>query len=379
MDPLPFELASELHAVELAGHLVVVDLRSFDVHHLNPAAAALFHEAVPGRVAALSHVTVPADDEPSSGRIRKVGRALRQDAVTIRAREAMRAAGVDPILLKGRSIADWLYGPFERFSSDVDLLVAPAQYDIAEEALRSLGFEPYSVALGEQTKRAHAAAWRHASTYVDVDLHERIVGATVPPHRQWEVLDRHRAPLTLAGRTVDALDVPGRFVHLCLHLAQDVNRRPRKLEDLGRAIAAVTAEDWSEAVGLAEELGAAGALGVGLRSHPEGRRLADEAELPGPDHLELVLRSSGAPPGSTTVAGLLEAETLGQRLRYGWRVLFPPRGYMARWVPLGRREPLPSDTTWQLTKAYAYRVATFVRRSKRVIPAVVRARRRLRR
>lgn len=50
------------------------------------------------------------------------------DSLTVQVVTALRAGGLEPILLKGRSFATWLYAEGEhRFYGDCDVLVAPRQ------------------------------------------------------------------------------------------------------------------------------------------------------------------------------------------------------------------------------------------------------------
>src|SRR5687767_8520504 len=52
---------------------------------------------------------------------------------------ALRAAGVEPVVLKGAPLADRLYGdPFARPTGDLDLLVTPGERARVRDALRSI-------------------------------------------------------------------------------------------------------------------------------------------------------------------------------------------------------------------------------------------------
>ena len=78
---------------------------------------------------------------PLSAGIRNTALALAVDAVTAEVVTALRDAGIRPLLLKGPSIAGWLYGDgAARPYGDSDLLVSPGSYRPAENALRALGF-----------------------------------------------------------------------------------------------------------------------------------------------------------------------------------------------------------------------------------------------
>jgi hypothetical protein len=66
--------------------------------------------------------------------------ALYVDRVTGEVVAALNDAGIAAILLKGPSIARWLYPAGGRMYRDTDLLVPPSQFLDAASVLRSLGF-----------------------------------------------------------------------------------------------------------------------------------------------------------------------------------------------------------------------------------------------
>src|SRR5437764_4658153 len=72
-----------------------------------------------------------------------VGHSLLIDRVTAEVVDALRAEGVPCVVLKGATVARWLYSDATaRPYSDADLLVPPAALSSAEEVLGNLGFEP---------------------------------------------------------------------------------------------------------------------------------------------------------------------------------------------------------------------------------------------
>jgi hypothetical protein len=92
--------------------------------------------------------------------------ALARNRVSAEVLDALAAAGVDAVLLKGSSFARWLYGDGEpRTWTDTDVLVAPARRDRAEAVLRDLGFgarlRPEDLAPG---RVVHAHPWRREPT-----------------------------------------------------------------------------------------------------------------------------------------------------------------------------------------------------------------------
>ena len=87
----------------------------------------------------------PDSQTDSSARLLAAARTLGVDALAAETIEALRAAGVRSILLKGPALAGWLYGDGAlREYGDCDLLVDPADTDRAAVVLRELGFRPFA-------------------------------------------------------------------------------------------------------------------------------------------------------------------------------------------------------------------------------------------
>jgi hypothetical protein len=77
---------------------------------------------------------------------------------TAEAVQALRDQGVRAILIKGPTIAQWLYDdPADRPYQDIDLMVAPDRYGTAEEILGGLGYRTPAVRAAERP--SHARGW----------------------------------------------------------------------------------------------------------------------------------------------------------------------------------------------------------------------------
>src|SRR5215218_6100219 len=163
--------------------------------------------------------------------------ALAVDTVTAEVITALRDAGVRPLLLKGPSIAGWLYRDgVARPYGDSDLLVSPGSYRRAGAVLRELGFRSLGY-LSQQ--HSDSDAWTR-SDHAYVDLHRSLVGAGASPEIVWkEVAAANTQLLRVGGTNVEVLGIPGRALHVALHAAQHGVDDEQPLQDLRRAVRTV--------------------------------------------------------------------------------------------------------------------------------------------
>lgn len=251
------------------------------------------------------------------------------------------ASGIPAILLKGPTIAHWLYEDEVRYATDVDLLVPPAHFGRAQAALAELGYdiplaEAASCEIGPNTTTLRN------SNGARIDLHHRLIGTPAdPPERCWEVLSRRTMPFTLVtGVVVVALDVPARTMHLALHAAQNGPLNAKPMADLYRGLAQVPFEDWQAAAALAVSLGSDQAFAEGLRLCERGAAMADELGLArAPRDVELELRISSAPFESFFFARLAETSGLANKAALVGRKLWPTPDFMRMHFPLAERGP----------------------------------------
>ena len=213
----------------------------------------------------------------------------------------MRAERVRPILLKGPAIARWLYRESEvRPSSDVDLLVSPADFPAAEQVLEAMGLTRFPVAGLE-----HADTWLDEDRPLAVELHWSLLGVDTGPERAWQVLSHGTEVMDVGGVDVEALGFPARTMHLALHVAQHGSDR-KPLNDLLRAIEQLPDASWVTALAVAEELDAVEGFAAGLRLLPEGSRVAERLSLPRDASAQTVLMTENPPPlamGLARIAG----------------------------------------------------------------------------
>ncbi len=200
-------------------------------------------------------------------------RSLATDAACVEVVRAWREQGIESILLKGATTAEWLYPHAPRGYSDADLLVAPSRALDAAAALSGLGFVPARAHVSD-----HAHPWIRATDDATVDLHVTVWGPSRDPEWVWRELQDWVAPFQLGGDTVRALDLPARALHVTLHAAQHRDA-PRRPDDLRRLLDHATLEHWRGAERLADRLWALLPMSYGLALEPAGERVLEQLPL----------------------------------------------------------------------------------------------------
>ncbi len=201
------------------------------------------------------------------------------DQVTEEVVAAFTEARVASLLLKGPSIAQWLYAEGGRVYRDTDLLVSPEDFGRASDLLRLRGFGAPSHALVDHAHTYQRDASGYAQT---VDLHRTLPYFASSPAEVWRVLSRSKSSITLGEVDVDVLGVPARCLHMAVHAVQhafEAGEASGPFEDLRRAVAAGTSEEWSEAAAVSRALGAEDAMAAGLCLLPEGEALCARLRL----------------------------------------------------------------------------------------------------
>lgn len=261
---------------------------------------------------------------------------LAVDATTIEVVGALRAAGVEPILLKGASLAQRLYDePAERRYVDCDLIVAPSDLSVAEGELARLGFSP---ALPEEMTaewQRHAREWSREREAVD--LHRTLMGAHAPPEAVWAALSEHTVPLRLGAVEVATPDPTATALHVALHAAQHGREERRPLRDLELALARLERDTWAAAAVLAASLDAQSAFAAGLRLRPDGDRLAEALGLAAGGSTVETLHAASAPGGALAMERLAQAPGPRARAALLARAAFPPPAHLRYFHPLARR------------------------------------------
>jgi hypothetical protein len=312
--------------------------------------------------------TTAVGNAASDPRLR-IGANLANDARTGAVVSALRAVGADPLVLKGASVRELLYGSNdERVSEDVDLLVSEEELDAVEKALPELGFVFAGVsALGHG--RAHSRNWADQRTETMLEVHTRIPGVGSSDREAWNVLASDADTMQIGGHTVRILSMSGCVFHVVLHAAQHGRDSESTMRDLERAIERIPLTVWQDAAVLADQLSSLPAFASGLRLHQKGDALLDRLGVDARPTTELALRAESTVPLARGVEWLSRLPTTSQRARFLLRAFAPPPASMRQWSALARRGPAG------LAAAYASRPVWIVVHAAPAIAAWLRARR----
>jgi hypothetical protein len=301
-------------------------------------------------------------------------RAMAVDAVTAEAMSALADAGVESVLLKGPSIAGWLYDdPAERPYVDSDLLVDPALAARAHATLERIGFRRGFGPLPHPgMEDAPSYPWERGDAVVD--LHETLPGAGAERARVWRVLRAGCDEQRIGGRTALVLGEPARLVHVALHASHHGPSVERPVEDLRRAVTRAADEAWAAAATVAREIEALGAFAAGLALLPEGRERLRALGLEPPPRAPRAVRAPDARdvPLAAGFTRLAAAPGLRAKASLLREELLPSPSFMRWWTPLARR------SRRGLAAAYALRWLYLARNAPRGAAAARRSRKKRR-
>jgi hypothetical protein len=302
-----------------------------------------------------------------------------QNAVWLRERDrvvdALRGAGIEPLVLKGTALMDTVYDSIAlRPVADIDLLVGADEVPPSMAALEKLGYEHAST--DAEAYQHHAVMHGHGSggMPVAVELHRRLF-ASPPYDRVLPTADLvHRAERAGAVLTLAPVDC---LLHLSGHLVLQHARCERLVwvADIDRLVRACGADNafWDELLARAPECllvrSLSDALGLGRlwfdTPVPPGV-LAHLAELAPTEqeaaaYRRLRRRAPVGQEGARLLADVRGVPGLRAKLRFTAGHLFPPPDAMRAWYGF--------DHVWQLPVYYARRavrgVAHIARRTLR--------------
>lgn len=275
-----------------------------------------------------SNNPVPPAEAPTALDLAGAAHTLAVDALAAELMGELERAGAGPILLKGASLADWLYVGEVRRYGDCDILIDSDFRGVVSRLLTERGFVEFDLPRARPGLRETAAtAWARAGAVVD--LHLSFWGIGVSTKEAWSILSAHTERAPVAQRSVAVLTRPGRLVLIALHAAHDGRKAARPMEDLERALRVASKTEWIEASRLAGTLEAKDAFAAGLRLAPQGAAKAVEFELPSRPTIAATLAAAGLPM-SNGYERLARAESRAELIRVVFGELVPSKGFM-RW------------------------------------------------
>lgn len=258
------------------------------------------------------------------------------DSVTAEVSGELEEAGVRCLLLKGPSVAQWLYAdPGDRAYGDTDLLVAPADAPAARQTLTGIGFRRMWGPVAHPGMREPPShPWRRDAFVVD--LHEAIVGTARDAAALFDWLWEVSVAQVVAGRSVRVLGKPARLVHVALHAAHHGPAVGAPVRDVDQAVTACSQREWEAAAAAAVEMGALDSFALGISLAPNGPGVLERLGLVARPSVDWLLEMQAVP-----LAGGIErfrrASGIGARARMLRDELAPSPAFMRWWTPLARR------------------------------------------
>ena len=195
-----------------------------------------------------------------------------------------------------------------------------------------------------------------------VDLHTTLQGIECDPQDVWPTLAATAETATVGGIEVSILDPTARAMHVALHAAQHGRREAATMRDLGRALALLPFETWTQAADLATRLDASPAFATGLSLLPEGEAVVTRLGLEKDRSVTGLLFADTAPTVAFTLEELRATRGPAARAALLARKAFPTRAHMRLYWPLARRGYLG------LALAYLWRMAN---KLGKLIPALI--------
>lgn len=169
------------------------------------------------------------------------------------------------VALKGPVLAERLYPePATRPSTDLDLLVADADFDRAAAALEGLGYELDRSFTADYQRRHHHHVKLTRARGPAIELHHRAVsgfGTFLPAE---ELVARARPFITATGARVLTLSAEDELLYLCVHAAGHLFARLGWLQDLLLLLERHPDLDWALVVRRAGAARSRSALDLSL-------------------------------------------------------------------------------------------------------------------
>lgn len=298
-----------------------------------------------------------------------VSSAAGNDLIRAWVSDVLDEAGVRALHVKGVTVERWLYADGSRRQGDVDVLVSPADFGVAVEALLAAGAVEAFRGVNHRTTEDHAVAVVMDSPGLqgEIDVHRRMPGLAPDPSTAFEEFWRCREQDSFAARRCWVPDLPTRALVLLATVAREATGPAT--EDLRRLVEQADADDWDLVLHLARRVHALPTVRAGLSRLPEGEALIETLGLSEvAASAEWELRLQGADRTAVRLAEL-SAMDVRQRIRA-----------LAQWVApapgiIRMRDPRARDGRTALGLAYLRRWRDSAQRLRPSLAAYADARR----
>ncbi len=251
--------------------------------------------------------------------------------------EALHAAKIPLLVLKGLALGHWLFpAPYLRESSDIDLLFSSqADAERAAAALVPLGY----AVLYSPGDMAHEFACRRVSPSreVDLDMHWRL--ASMPLLRNLFSFDELFAasiPLPRFALHARGLGPVHAFIHACIHRASNLcaglGDRLKWLFDLHLLAGRFSDAEWDDLLELCVAHGVCGICAEGLAASVTAFGTLIPVQVT--DALDAGRANESFDASRLSDwkymqrCNLAALPSLHERARWLWQRTFPPRGYL---------------------------------------------------
>jgi hypothetical protein len=132
-----------------------------------------------------------------------------------------------------------------------------------------------------------------------------------PDEFVWEALSAETETFPIGDVELCVLGPTALAQHVVVHAVQHRFQHHTR-EDLRRAVAVMSVDDWRSVADLAAGLGIAEILGFGLHHHSASAEIADGLSLPSLSLTSSQFRMRFAPRGSASLTGFWAADAVGQ-------------------------------------------------------------------
>ena len=203
---------------------------------------------------------------------RKMFRSLKRGAATAKICGVLRDANVDCLLMKSEAVAEGYYSKaYMRYSKDIDILIAPEDFESAKAALFANGYSQLfpefelTPSRLDATQRLRAYAEFHCTEHdQSIELHWRLFRNFQLYDVPFSEFDIHSSDISIGRQKVKTMNAPHQLVYMMCHGAAHSWFRLKWLADIDRMVAQVSTSDIEQARQLAERKGVSDILETGL-------------------------------------------------------------------------------------------------------------------